>query len=85
MTKETTIDPQFLWTVRKTLGAVDALNLLTLISVGPGRYKTKDLATYCEAQRSNFQVHLNGSTKRGGSNTARSAKTGSPFGSSKAT
>lgn len=55
---QTTIEPQFLWTVRKTLSTIDALNLLTLISVGPGRYKTKDLASYCEAQRSNISTSL---------------------------
>ena len=55
---QTTIEPQFLWTVRKTLSTLDALNLLTLISVGPGRYKTKDLASYCEAQRSNISTSL---------------------------
>ena len=58
MTDTTAIEPQFLWTVRKTLSTVDALNLLTLISVGPGRYKTKDLANYCDAQRSNISTSL---------------------------
>ena len=55
---QTAIEPQFLWTVRKTLSTIDALNLLTLISVGPGRYKTKHLASYCEAQRSNISTSL---------------------------
>ena len=55
---QTTIEPQFLWRVRKTLSAPDALNLLTLISVGPGRYKTKDLANYCEQDRSNVSTSL---------------------------
>ena len=58
MKDTTAIEPQFLWTVRKTLSTIDALNLLTLISVGPGRYKTKDLASYCEAQRSNISTSL---------------------------
>jgi hypothetical protein len=58
MKNPTTIEPQFLWRVRKMLSAPDALNLLTLISVGPGQYKTKDLAIYCEAQRSNISSSL---------------------------
>ena len=55
---QTTIDPQFLEAARKALSTVDALNLLTLISVGPGQYKTKDLAFYCKAQRSNISTSL---------------------------
>jgi hypothetical protein len=58
MTKHTTIDPTFLEVVRGSLSTVDALNLLTLISVGPGQYKTKQLATYCNAQRSNISTSL---------------------------
>lgn len=55
---ETTIDRRFLENARRDLGAVDALNLLSLISIGPGRYKTKDLTEYCQSQRSNLSASL---------------------------
>lgn len=55
---QTTIDRRFLENVRRDLGAIDALNLLSLISIGPGQYKTKDLTEYCQSQRSNLSASL---------------------------
>jgi hypothetical protein len=55
---QTTVDRSFLLCARYQLGAVDTLNLLSLISIGPGQYKTKDLTEYCQAQRSNLSASL---------------------------